>query len=143
MRARRRQLQGELARALAVLGINGAQFHGLASRKKIDEVKFIYSEKATKFCEILTLHLTTVHRVKSKVKISQNFVAFAEYMNFTFKGGKISNSIFVSPTATHVSPPFFHNIEQDYWLPNVLKPNHFKKQCSTSLFLLFYPIIQV
>ena len=71
LRARRRQLQGELARALAVLGINGAQFHGLASRKKIDEVKFIYSEKATKFCEIFTLHLTTVHRVKSKVKISQ------------------------------------------------------------------------
>ena len=44
--------------------------------------KFIYSEKATKFCEIFTLLLTTVHTVKSKVKISQNFVAFSEYMNF-------------------------------------------------------------
>ena len=39
-------------------------------------VKFIYSEKATKVCEIL-------HTVKSKGKISQNFVAFSEYMNFT------------------------------------------------------------
>ena len=45
-------------------------------------LKFIYSEKATKFCEIFTLLLTTVHTVKSKVKISQNFVAFSEYMNF-------------------------------------------------------------
>jgi hypothetical protein len=27
--------------------------------------------------------LTTVHTVKSKRKISQNFVAFSEYMNFT------------------------------------------------------------
>ena len=46
-------------------------------------VKFIYSEKATKFCEIFLLLLTTVHStVKSKGKISQNFVAFSEYMNF-------------------------------------------------------------
>ena len=44
-------------------------------------VKFIYSEKATKFCEIFPLLLTTVHTVKSK-GISQNFVAFSEYMNF-------------------------------------------------------------
>ena len=45
-------------------------------------VKFIYSEKATKFCEIFTLLLSYVVQVKSKVKISQNFVAFSEYMNF-------------------------------------------------------------
>ena len=46
-------------------------------------VKFIYSEKATKFCEIFPLLLTTVHTVKSKGKILQNSVAFSEYMNFT------------------------------------------------------------
>ena len=46
-------------------------------------VKFIYSEKATKFCEISTLLLSYVVLVKSKVEISQNFVAFSEYMNFT------------------------------------------------------------
>ena len=44
-------------------------------------LKFIYSEKATKFFEIFTLLLTTVHTVKSKVKISQNVVAFSEKMN--------------------------------------------------------------
>ena len=40
----------------------------------------IYSEKATKFGEIFTLLMTTVHTVKSKGKISQNFVAFSEYI---------------------------------------------------------------
>ena len=43
----------------------------------------MYSEKATKFCEIFTLLLSYVVPVKSKMKISQNFVAFSEYMNFT------------------------------------------------------------
>ena len=42
----------------------------------------MYSEKATKFCEIFTLLLSYVVPVKSKVKISQNFLAFSEYMNF-------------------------------------------------------------
>ena len=51
-------------------------------------VKFIYSEKATKFCEIFTLLLTVA---KSKVKILQNYVAFSEYMNF-----KISEVFFFS-----------------------------------------------
>ena len=45
-------------------------------------LKFIYSEKATKFCEIFPLLLTVCTVVKSKEKISQNFVAFSEYMNF-------------------------------------------------------------
>ena len=39
----------------------------------------MYSEKASKFCEIFTVVLSYVVPVKSKVKISQNFVAF---MNF-------------------------------------------------------------
>ena len=47
-----------------------------------DIIKFIYSEKATKFCEIFPLLLTVCTVVKSKGKISQNFVAFSEYMNF-------------------------------------------------------------
>ena len=45
-------------------------------------IKFIYSEKATKCCEIFTLLLTGTAWDKSKVKILQNFVAFSEYMNF-------------------------------------------------------------
>jgi hypothetical protein len=46
------------------------------------QLKFTYSEKATKFCEISTLLLSSVVSVKSKVEISQNVVAFSEYMNF-------------------------------------------------------------
>ena len=45
-------------------------------------LKLIYSEKATEFCEISTLLLTGTTQDKSKVEISQNFVAFSEYMNF-------------------------------------------------------------
>ena len=51
----------------------------------VSYLKFIYSEKATKFCEISTLLSTTVHTVKSKVDILQNFVAFSEYINFNFR----------------------------------------------------------
>ena len=47
-----------------------------------NEIKFVYSEKATKFCEISPLLLSTVHTDKSKVEISQNFVAFSKSMNF-------------------------------------------------------------
>ena len=46
-------------------------------------VKFSYFEKTSKFCEISTLFLSYVVPVKSKVEISQTFVAFSEYMNFT------------------------------------------------------------
>ena len=45
-------------------------------------LKFIYSEKATTFYKISTLILYYVGPVKNKVEISQNFVAFSEYMNF-------------------------------------------------------------
>ena len=46
-------------------------------------VKFKYSEKATKFCEISTVDLTFTKQDKSAEDISQNFVAFSENMNFT------------------------------------------------------------
>ena len=45
-------------------------------------LKFIYSEKATIFCEISTVDLSYVVMVKSTLEISQNFVAVSEYMNF-------------------------------------------------------------
>ena len=41
-------------------------------------LKFIYSKKATKFCEISTLLLSVLTVDKSKAEISQNFVAFSE-----------------------------------------------------------------
>ena len=42
-------------------------------------VKFIYSEKATNFCEISTVNLSYVVTVKSTVEISQNFVPFLRF----------------------------------------------------------------
>ena len=45
-------------------------------------VKLIYSEKATKFCEISTVDLTGTTKNKSAVEILQNFVAFSKHMNF-------------------------------------------------------------
>ena len=41
-------------------------------------LKFIYSEKATKFCEIFYLTF-------DYIQISQNFVAFSEYINFNLQ----------------------------------------------------------
>ena len=43
-------------------------------------IKFIHSEKATKFSEISTLLLSYVLTVKSEVEILENFVAFSEYL---------------------------------------------------------------
>ena len=73
-----------------VLSWNGQRIIKTESVKKIkavyitrsEHLKFIYSEKATRFCEISTLLLTACTVVKRKVEISQNFVAFSEYMNF-------------------------------------------------------------
>ena len=45
-------------------------------------IKFIYSEKATNFCENSTVDLSYVVMIKSTVEISQKFLAFSEYMNF-------------------------------------------------------------
>ena len=48
----------------------------------------MYSEKATKFCEISTVDLTVTTYDKSMVEISQKFVAFSEYMNFNISQGR-------------------------------------------------------
>jgi hypothetical protein len=46
-------------------------------------LKFMYFEKATKFCEISTLLFTSTTEDKSKVEISKMFVTFSEYVNFS------------------------------------------------------------
>ena len=51
--------------------------------KKQNPVKLIYSEKATKFCKSSTVDLSYVVPVRSTVEVSQNCVAFSEYMNCT------------------------------------------------------------
>ena len=47
-----------------------------------------------RFCEIFTLLLSTVHTDKSKVKISQKFVAFSEYMNITCSNSNLNLRIY-------------------------------------------------
>ena len=67
------------------LGYLGSQWRGVSKKTrwlKRNLLKFIYSEKGKKFCEIFTLLLTSTTYDKCKVKILQNFVAFSEYMNF-------------------------------------------------------------
>ena len=49
----------------------------------IGKCKVHISWEGHKIYEIFPLLLTKVHTVKSKGKISQNFVTFLEYMNFT------------------------------------------------------------
>ena len=56
-------------------------------------VNFIHSEKTTNFCKISTVDLSYVVAVKSMVEISQNFVAFSEYMNFTSKYVQVPQSL--------------------------------------------------
>ena len=60
-------------------GYETINFYWLVERELI---KFIYFEKATKFCEISTVDLSYVVTVKFTVKILQSFVAFSEYINF-------------------------------------------------------------
>ena len=50
-----------------------------ALQKSVIQLKFIYSEKAIKFCKISTVDLSYAVPVKSTVEISKNFVAFSEY----------------------------------------------------------------
>ena len=74
-------------------------------------VKFIYSEKATKFCEIFPLLLTTVHTVKSKGNISQNFVAFSEYMNFFYANLGMSCPMHVAKCTFPIQVPMSKSSE--------------------------------
>ena len=73
------------------------------------KVKFIYSEKATKFCEICPLLLTVCTVVKSKGKISQNFVAFSEYMNFNKYNETYFTSYYINLFSTEKSMTSFMN----------------------------------
>ena len=56
-----------------------------------DSIKSIFSEKATKFCDISAVDLSYVLMVKSMVEILQNSLAFPEYKSF--KWGIISQTL--------------------------------------------------
>ena len=69
----------------------------------LDVLKFVYSEKATKFCETSTLLLSVFTVDKSKEEISQNFVAFSEYMNFNKIKLLLKCSFLFQPSSPHTS----------------------------------------
>ena len=74
-------------------------------RKGMDReflLKFIYSEKARKFCEIPTLLLSVCTIDKSKVEILQNFVSFSEYTNF-IRSYEYNFALFCLPHLVHVN----------------------------------------
>ena len=52
----------------------------ITSQLLASQLKLIYYEKSTKFCEISTLLLCVYSVDESKVEISQKFVAFSEYV---------------------------------------------------------------
>ena len=94
----------------------------------------MYSEKATKFCEILTLLLTDTTLNKSKVKISQNFVAFSEYMNFNIKIFSYLSSL-LSVVELH-SQAFVCNVNCTSDLQNCPESSYYKICNVHSAFLI-------
>ena len=71
-------------------------------------LKFIYSQRATKFCKIFTVLLSPVVPVKSKVKILQNFVAFSGqvYELYLIRGYlKQGGQVVIWRTAATALPP--------------------------------------
>ena len=87
-------------------------------------LKFIYSEKATNFYEISSIDLSFVVKVgcyvvmvKSAVEISQNFVAFSEYMNFRNKSKTLYFCLplqILWPSDTSGASPYFSPSDYDY-----------------------------
>ena len=60
-------------------------------------------------------NLTTVHTVKSKGKISQNFVAFSEHMNFKRKSGSTVNIHWVVSQMKFNMGSIFHQSLKFEW----------------------------
>ena len=95
---------------MSSLGVPGVTWH---PQILADQLKFIYSEKATKLCEISTVDLSYVVPEKSTVEISQNFVAFSECMSFKTQEKNIliyitCNYIFISN--------IMRNLELDHFI---------------------------
>ena len=77
-------------------------------------LKFIYSEKATKFYEISTVDLSYVVPVKFTGEISQNFVAFSEYTNFNTRNSDTC-TLEVYYHISKVPKDFAQKASNHYW----------------------------
>ena len=72
-------LTGSTPFLLTVLLSNSSIYlQAFGNKASFFELKFIYSEKATKFCKISTLLLSVCILNKSKMEVSQNFVVFSQ-----------------------------------------------------------------
>ena len=67
------------------------------------DLKLIHSEKATKFCKSSTVDFFPVVQVKSLVEISQNCVAFSEYLNFRGRKSAIRYNKVFGPIAQYLT----------------------------------------
>ena len=105
------------------------QYENQATSIQLVQNGFIYSEKATNFCEISTLDLSYVVTVKSTVEILPNFVAFSEYKNFKFEAFKDMNCFpsqclnfpifsFSRTTAVKLAPIFKSDKRTDLNIPS-------------------------
>ena len=103
----------------------------MAKRMRAFKLKFIYYEKAKKFCDIFTLLLSYVMPVKSKVKISQNFVTFLEYMNFTYvsylKDCYIYRNLRIQTKSKSLPMPCVIFKKKIDWSKTILIPKYFWK----------------
>ena len=79
-------------------------------------LKFIYSEKVTKFREISTLLWSVCTVDKSKVEISQNSLAFSEYTNFSSLD--ITHMVH-SPVALFLRKTYEHKVALTYMRPHL------------------------
>ena len=79
-------------------------------------VKFIYSEKATKFCKISTNYLTGSTKDKKLVEILQNSVAYSEYITTVLKNDIILAIHLFSKYQTKVHRTFITEFEFNFLL---------------------------
>ena len=70
-------------------------------------LKFIYSEKATKFCKISTVDLTGTTLNKSTVEILRKNLAFFEYTNFNIR---LPNAIYAKTQVTFYADKIGYNL---------------------------------
>ena len=90
--------------------------------ENIFDIKFIYSEKATKFCEISTVDLTvTKHRTNLRWWFRKKFVSDSQNLNFS---NKVPFFIFPTDNLEFGRPQKPHwgcNCEENYNVKNTRK----------------------
>ena len=100
-------------------------------------IKFIYSEKTTKFCKISTLLLSVCTVDKNKEEISQNILAFSEYTNFNVEY-RVNAKVWGSPSLLSL----FHRRPGGTFSKLVKTKFHFAmtEYCEEEIWALGFPL---